>query len=66
MGLIEGSRIEERLTKMVRADLCQLLMNHAILRGLDEEKARKEFQEIEEGVMEQIYTENRSSFGGWA
>jgi len=60
--MVEGSRFEDRLTDIARAEFCALLK--ARVWQLEVEIAEQ--LEIEEALMVEFQVENRKIMGGWA
>lgn len=56
-----GSRFEERLTQVVQAELCALLVARAMqLKAIEAEEL-----ELEESILVEFQIENRKEMGMW-
>ena len=63
---MEGSRFEERLTKIAHAELLALFGARVKQLELAEEIAIAEMIELEEAMLVEFQVENRQFMGGWA
>lgn len=61
-----GSRFEERLTDIARAELIQLLKVKADRMLRAEEIRLQEERELEEAIQVELQVESRKLMGGWA
>lgn len=60
-----GTRFEERLTDIARAELCALLWGRVEQLGYTPQEALAEKRELEEAMLVELQVQNRQTMGAW-